>query len=176
MKIFLLKSVLFFSIFLFPIHFSGSDASAVEKQTHNLNFAFSVWAKENGQIQEGKMTIKRFPGKPTTEATILDQLELGDMTYTAYFKGGVVAYDEKKNEYFVLFHPEDKYAWPTILKHSGDFLIIGTRGEGLAVVHLTDSYLKRIALPFPDNEVRSLSVSHSVVIINGSREIAIADV
>ena len=38
------------------------------------------------------------------------------MQFTAYFKGGVVVYDEESDEHFVLFHPTDYYTLHKVLK------------------------------------------------------------
>lgn len=170
MKLFSAFSLLFSTMITFAYLTCGS-ARAARSEVDDFAFACKKWLENNGSIQASLMKIEKLPGKPRTNATVLDQLEEGGIVFTAYFKGGVTAYERAKDEYYVLFHPEDKYHWPTVLKKAGSLLVIGTRGEGVAVIDLKRNYLKKIDLPEPFNEVRSLEVSDSVMVINGSYEI-----
>jgi hypothetical protein len=78
------------------------------------------------------------------KASELAQVVAGDVTYTAFFKGGVWAYDSRTDESFVVFYPHDVYSWPTTLHQAGDWLLIGTRGEGSMLVNLRTWWLKRL--------------------------------
>ena len=42
--------------------------------------------------------------------------------WTSYFKGGVVGFDKQENRYFVLYVPNDKYAWISELRLAGQYL------------------------------------------------------
>ncbi|MBA7477862.1 hypothetical protein ES707_13277 [subsurface metagenome] len=106
----------------------------INEEIDNPDFAYYFWAKDNGSTEDGRMNIRRYKGRHETRASVEDELRKGGITYTAYFKGGVVAYDQESNEHFVLFHPDDMYSWPTVLRLIGPYLLIGTRGEGLAIM------------------------------------------
>ena len=140
------------------------------QQADNPRFAYYFWARDNGRVQDGKIKIRRYRGKPS-HGSVEDELQDGNIRYIACFKAGVVAYDVQNDEHFVVFHPEDMYSWPTALKKAGPHLIIGTRGQGLAIVNLESLHLKRIPLHSQDDEVKRLEVGDSLIRINGSREI-----
>jgi len=147
----------------------------INEEADNPDFAYYFWAKDNGKIEDGRMNIRRYKGKRKTRASIEDELRKDGITYTAYFKGGVVAYDEESNEHFVLFHPDDMYSWPTVLRLTGPYLLIGTRGEGLAVINLQSFHLKRYRLSPPNDEVRSLEVRDSKIVVNEQEKIDLPD-
>ncbi len=147
----------------------------INEEIDNPDFAYYFWAKDNGSIEDGRMNIRRYEGKHETRASINDELRKGDITYTAYFKAGVVAYDEESNEHFVLFHPRDMYSWPTVLRLIGSYLLIGTRGEGLAIINLQSFHLRRYRLSPPNDEVRSLEVLHSKIVVNEQEKIDLPD-
>ncbi len=147
----------------------------INEEKDNPDFAYYFWTKDNGSVEDGRMNIRRYKGKHKTRASIEDRLRKDGITYTAYFKGGVVAYDEESNEHFVLFHPDDMYSWPTVLRLIGPYLLIGTRGEGLAIINLQSFHLKRYRLPPPNDEVGSLQVFHSKIIVNEQEKINLPD-
>ena len=147
----------------------------INEEIDNPDFAYYFWAKDNGNIEDGRMNIRRYKGRRKTRASIEDELRKGGITYTAYFKGGVVAYDQESNEHFVLFHPDNMYSWPTVLRLIGSYLLIGTRGEGLAIINLQSFHLKRYRLSPPNDEVRSLEVLHSQIIVNEQEKIDLPD-
>jgi len=147
----------------------------INEEIDNPDFAYYFWAKDNGSIEDGRMNIRRYKGKNETRASINDELRKGGITYTAYFKAGVVAYDEESNEHFVLFHPDDMYSWPTVLRLIGPYLLIGTRGEGLAIINLQSFHLKRYRLSPPNDEVGSLEVLHSKIVVNEQKKIDLPD-
>ncbi len=147
----------------------------INEEIDNPDFAYYFWAKDNGSIEDGRMNIRRYKGRHETRASIEDELRKDGITYTAYFKGGIVAYDQESNEHFVLFHPDNMYSWPTVLRLIGHYLLIGTRGEGLAIINLQSFHLKRYRLSPPNDEVRSLEVLHSQIIVNEQEKIDLPD-
>ncbi len=147
----------------------------INEEIDNPDFAYYFWTKDNGSIEDGRMNIRRYKGKHKTRASINDELRKGGITYTAYFKAGVVAYDQESNEHFVLFHPDDMYSWPTLLRLIGPYLLIGTRGEGLAIINLQSFHSKRYRLSPPNDEVRSLEVLHSQIVVNEQEKIDLPD-
>lgn len=147
----------------------------INEEIDNPDFAYYFWAKDNGRTEDGRINIRRYGGQHETRASVNDELRKGGITYTAYFKAGVVAYDEESNEHFVLFHPDDMYSWPTVLKLIGPYLLIGTRGEGLAIINLQSFHLKRYRLSPPNDEVGSLEVLHSQIVVNEQEKIDLPD-
>ncbi len=147
----------------------------INEETDNPDFAYYFWSSDNGSIEDGRINIRRYKGRHETRASVNDELRKNGITYTAYFKGGVVAYEEESNEHFVLFHPDDMYSWPTVLRLIGPYLLIGTRGEGLAVINLQSFHLKRYRLSPPNDEVGSLEVLHSQIVVNEQEKIDLPD-
>jgi len=141
----------------------------INKQSNNPDFAYYFWAKDNGFIEDGRMNIRRYKGKCKTKASI--ELKEGNITYTSYFKRGVVAYDEESNEHFILFHPDYMYSYITVLKKIGPYLLIGTEGEGLAVVNVENFHLKRFRFDPPNDYINKLEISDLIIRINDSKEI-----
>jgi len=142
----------------------------VTKQISNPELAYYFWAQDNGGIEDGKMRIRKHKGKHSSIASINDELKEGSIVYTAYFKAGVVAYDESSDQHFILFHPDNMYSWPTVLEKVGPYLLIGTRGEGLAIVNLETFHLKRFRFPPPNDIISELEVLDSRIRINASKE------
>ena len=93
------------------------------------------------------------------------ELKDGVVTYAAWFKSGVTAYDSVKNEFRPLYHPNDIYCWPTVLKRWGDYLIIGTNGEGVVFVNLKTETLLR-SEDNSDAVVQAISVKGNSVSVN----------
>lgn len=147
----------------------------INEEVGNPDFAYYFWAKDNGSIEDGRMNSRRYKGKHKTRASINDELRKNGITYTAYFKAGVVAYDEESSEHFVLFHPDDIYSWPTVLRLIDPYLLIGTRGEGLAIINLQSFHLKRYRLSPPNDEVMSMEVLHSKIVVNEQEKIDLPD-
>lgn len=151
----------------------------INKQKNNPDFAYYFWAKDNGDVEDGRMNIRRYKGKhkilvgidDIIDEVITHELKEESITYIAYFKGGVVAYDEQSDEHFILFHPDYMYSYIAVLKKIGPYLLIGTEGEGLVVVNVESFYLKRFRFDPPNDYVKKLEVLDSKIRINGSKEI-----
>jgi hypothetical protein len=141
----------------------------IEREKDNPLYAYYFWARDNGSLTEGRMKIRRFKGKPESKGSVEAELKDGPVTYTAQFKAGVVAYNAEKDQHYVLFHPQDMYSWPTVLAKAGHYLIIGTRGEGAAAVDLKTFRLKRFRFGRPDDDVKTIDVKGSSVLVNGTR-------
>jgi len=140
---------------------------------------FEVRFKENGR-KTGIVVFESNKDNFRWEITI----KKGDGTVTQIIEDrycgfisevGVVDYDEESNEHFVLFHPDDMYSWPTVLKLIGSYLLIGTRGEGLAIINLQSFYLKRYRLSPPNDEIGSLQVLDSQIVVNEQEKIDLPD-
>lgn len=143
----------------------GPDVVAREKD--NPRFAFHHWKSEHGAADEGAFAPRRYKGPPAFSSSVSASLRDGSMEYLGYFKAGVVAYDRRADEHWVLYHPRDAYTWPTVLRKHGDFLLVGTRGDGVAVVNLRANRFKRYRFDDRFNDVQSLEVSGSKVLVNG---------
>jgi hypothetical protein len=134
--------------------------------------AVYLWGKSNGDVTDGVMTIQRHPGKHPIYGTPLDELVDGDITYSAMFKGAVWAYDASADESFVVFHPDDHYAWPEELAISGDWLLINS-GEGLIFVNVKTWYLKRVDVHVA--EITSFDTGRHYARINDSFGVTLPD-
>lgn len=119
------------------------SAGDIDKQSDKPANAYSMWVKENRNVKDGKLTIRKYKGAPTDLSSRNDVLIDGPISYLAMFKGGVIAYDQSSNEHYVLYYPSNMYNEPTTLKKYGSYLFIGTNGDGLVIVNLANLNLKR---------------------------------
>ena len=142
------------------------DEAVAARKTDQLEYAPYFWAKANDEITDGRMTIRRLEGRHPDHSTIQDRLRDGSIVYTPFFKGAVWGYDESLDESFVVFHPHDMYCWPTQLFKSGDWLLINTRGEGVALVNVNTWHLKRVE--YPAGDVQTFAVASGKAVIDGS--------
>ncbi len=143
----------------------------VERDRSNPRYAYYFWARANGSVTDGPMKIRRCKGPPPSIDSVVQKLADGAVVYTADFKAGVVAYDEAKKEHYVLYHPQDLYHAPSVLKRAGPYLLIGTRGEGVAAVDLRTLSLRRLRFSGSDDDVKSLDIDGGKVYVNGTREL-----
>ncbi len=140
----------------------------VKAQQSNPAFAYYYWKQDNGDISNGPMRIRRYKGGKQSDEVEGD-LEIGQLVYHAQFKAGVVAYDQQTDEHYVLFHPDDMYHWPSVLERMGSYLLIGTYGEGLAVVNLETFHLQRIVLGGDNESVQRIDIlGRNTIRINDS--------
>ena len=126
------------------------------RRADDPEFAYYFWKRENGSIQDGYMTVRKYNGKSKMTASVSAQLQDGDILYTGYFKAGVEAYDKRADEHWIVFHPYVMYCWPHELRKVGDLLIIECSDEGLAVVNTKTHHLKRIPWDEMDEWLRNL--------------------
>lgn len=141
----------------------------LDKEKDNPKFAYYFWTRVNGSIDDGPMSVRKYPGQPEQLASIEARASDERYDYEAEFKGGVLAYDRALDQYFVVFHPRDSYDWPTALLKAGPILVIGTRGEGLALVDMRGLRLRRLDLGPGDDDVRALELDGGKLRVNGKR-------
>ena len=127
------------------------------------------WLEKNGDIEQGKIILTKYPGAYETKASLTWTIEQGEKSYTSYFKGGIVAYDQELDEHYILFAPANLYNWSRQGEKVGKYLVIGTLGEGLVVINLGTLEIKRFRFEAPDNDVRILEVEGNKVIVNNTR-------
>ncbi|MFA5162523.1 MAG: hypothetical protein WC421_09775 [Elusimicrobiales bacterium] len=116
-----------------------ADAAGAEANPSDPRYCWYLWQRDNGSA--GKLKLRWFKGAPNY--TVESQVKDGTIVYTAWFKSGVTAYDSVKKEFQPLYYPKDVYCWPTVLVRHGDYLIIGTNGEGIAFINLKTQTLSR---------------------------------
>jgi len=115
-------------------------------QPDNPDYAVHFWGKDNGRIEEGKLTIRRYKGKPTFGLSQdKPRWEEGPVVFAKSSRGSLFAYDREADEHFVLYHCDNKYNGPSVLAKMDSWLLIGLWGEGFAAVDLGDYYLKRFS-------------------------------
>jgi len=67
------------------------------------------WLERNEDIEEGKIEVTKYPGGYETRASISYKMADINTSYSSYFKGGIVAYDEELDEHYILFAPHTAY-------------------------------------------------------------------
>jgi hypothetical protein len=139
----------------------GADAGGAGSE-------FADWVRDNGGLRDGPMTIRRFPGPPEGFGPTTARAAIGAVTYTAHRGFGVIGFDTGTRDHFVVFHPADRDAFPTMLAVSGPWLVIGTHGEGLAFVDTRTFRLKRVRRGAETDTVRTLEVESGGMRVNGA--------
>lgn len=133
------------------------------------NFAIHLWGKDNGKIQEGRISIRKYKGRPGNLSDAKPRMEEGPMIYTKY-RSGVMAYDREAEEYFLVFYPDSGWFPPNVLAKADSWLLIGTWGGVLVAVDLEDYYLKRFESL--KGTIGKIEVTDSKIIIDdGEREL-----
>jgi len=130
------------------------------------NFAIHFWGKDNGRIQEGRIAIRKYKGKPKNLSKAKLRLEEGAMVYVSY-RSGVVAYDRRADEYFLIFYPDSGWFSPSVFAKVDSWLMIGTWMGDLVAVDLSDYYLKR----FESSRyvIGKIEVTDSKIIVDDGR-------
>jgi len=143
-------------------YFSAEDLAANPSEPR---FAYVFWKKDNPEM-EGRLKLRRFKGDTAFKASVQSSVTRGSITYSAYFKAGVIAYDKASGSHYVLFHPEDAASWPSVLVLNGKYLFIGTHGEGVYAVNLKTFTLGSVEVPEDYMTVDALSVKGGKLIVN----------
>ena len=152
------------------LHFTKT--SDLKYDYDDSEFATDLWLLYNENIVDGKLEIKKYRldsimiNNIYQTSSIIDILENENVKYVAYFKGGLKCYDLNKMEYYVLYFPGFFYNWPTVLRIYKNYIIIGTRGEGIAIINLNTFYIKRYNL---DNlDVEDINFLESGIYVNNT--------
>jgi hypothetical protein len=130
------------------------------------NFAIHLWGKDNGKIQEGRITIRKYKGRPGYLSKTKPHLEEGPMIYASY-RSGVVAYDSEADEYFLIFYPDSGWFSPRVFAKVDSWLMIGTWMGDLVAVDLEDYYLKRFESS--KGAIGKIEVTDSKIIVDDGR-------
>ena len=130
------------------------------------NYAIHLWGKDNGRIQEGRITIRKYKGQPRYLSKTKPHLEEGPMIYASY-RSGVVAYDRQAEEYFLIFYPDSGWFSPSVFAKVDSWLMIGTWMGDLVAVDLKDYYLKRFESS--KGVIGKIEVTNSKIIVDDGR-------
>jgi hypothetical protein len=136
---------------------TGADAASL----------YQYWRKYNSKTTNGPMKTRSVGGHVEDLSSVESELIAGKVKYTAYFKGGVLAYDSAQDITYPVFSPVNLYAWPRLLKAKQNFLVIGY-GEGIAVINIKTNwfYLDDFAKNDPMFNLESLDIKDHVVYVN----------
>ncbi len=108
-------------------------------QPDNPKYAVHFWGKDNGRIEEGKLAIRRYRGKPQYGLSEdKPRWEEGSVVFARSGRGALFGYDRQLDEHFLLFHCDNKYEGPSVLAKVDSWLLVGLWGEGLVAVDLED--------------------------------------
>ena len=141
------------------------DDQMVQRDAGNMEYAEYLWARHNGPVNDGKMAVRRYPGRHPDGGFPWLRVEHCGLVFTVFFRGGVWAYDPLKNESFVVFHARDFYNSPTDLAASGQWLLINAGYEGLVLVQICDWRLRR--LPVSASQIDTFEVGGGKAVVNG---------
>lgn len=137
-------------------------------QPDNPKYAVHFWGKDNGKIEEGRLNIRRYKGKPVRGLSKCEpRWEEGSVIFAKSSRGSLYAYDREADEHFLLFHCDSKYEGPSVLTKVDSWLLVGLWGEGLVAVNLDDYYLKRFNSV--KGTVGKIEVTDSEIIIDDDR-------
>jgi hypothetical protein len=137
-------------------------------QDNDPNHAVHFWGKDNGRIEEGRLTIRRYKGKPRFGLSERKpRLEEGPVVFARSGRGSLFAYDREADEHFLLFHCDNKYNSPNVLAKLDSWLLIGLWGEGLVAIDLEDYYLKRFTSI--KETIGKIEVTDSEIVLDDGR-------
>jgi hypothetical protein len=146
------------------------------KDLDNPKIANHLWFKDNGQTNNGILKIRKYKGQPPLhKGARVRTLKDGTITYTAgdFHGSRVTAYDKKKDEFYVLLVPGYRQG-TTVMKKLGNNLIIGTWGDGIAIINTQTFQIKRLQ-DHPKGEtvwnIKSIDIQGSKIIVNDNFEI-----
>jgi hypothetical protein len=150
-------------------------------QADDPKFAVHLWARDNGMIAEGRMTIRRYKGQPDWLAKEEHTVEDGPITYALGPRGlGIWAYDRQADEHFIVFHAN---SWHCVVGQElanlakVDSWLLFTTGEQwgkkhmrVVAVNVEDYYLKRLDLrPTDVPRHETIDVTDSRILISSFR-------
>ncbi|GJL79011.1 MAG: hypothetical protein NPINA01_20000 [Nitrospinaceae bacterium] len=162
--------------FLEIIKFEEGYMDESDLDLKDPHYAVYIWKKNNGNIEDGELSIKKYKNPVTDEYDeIIKKLKIGDRIYFAREHLGIDVHDTKTGEYYILYYKDYKWFYPTVLKNKGPYLIAGTDGQGLFIIntetfhlrHHTSFYKKNRA---PDH-VERVDILPSKIVVNGKVEI-----
>ena len=137
-------------------------------QPDNPKYAVHFWGKDNGKVDEGRLIVRRYKGRPVMGLSEGQPWwEEGSVVFARSSRGSLFAYDGEADEHFLLFHCDNKYNGPSVLAKQDSWLLVGLWGEGLVAVNLEDYYLKRFNSV--KGTVGKIEVSGSEIIIDEGR-------
>ncbi|MBL7154124.1 MAG: hypothetical protein ISS79_10420 [Phycisphaerae bacterium] len=137
-------------------------------QPENPKYAVHFWGKDNGRIEEGRLTIRRYKGKPVSGFSESNpRWEEGSVVFAKSSRGSLFGYNREVDEHFLLFHCDNKYEGPSVLAKLDTWLLVGLWGEGLVAVDLADYYLKRFKSV--KGTVGKIAVTDSYIILDDGR-------
>ncbi|MEI8270588.1 MAG: hypothetical protein WCG45_04410 [bacterium] len=153
------------------------DEEYIKNNTTNPDKMMEVWKYYNNEINNGKTRTFTFAEIPEYYNVDSEnaKLETDEYIFTAYHKSGVIAFNKSSNLYFAIFVPKDSYSWVQVMVKYKNYLLLGTRLEGLAVINLDSYVLKRYDLGKNYNDVKKISVANSRILINESKQIDFSD-
>ncbi len=148
------------------------DQQMIEQDSANPKYAFYFWAKDNVNLVNGTVKTRSYQGSVSDLGKTTDQWEENGIEYVAYKMGPVIAYNKSKNEHVVLYHPNSMYHWPTVLRKVNEYLVIGTKGEGLIVIDLRNFRFKRHRFFNHDDDIKRIKLLEgNKVLVNDFRVI-----
>ncbi|HEY5535157.1 MAG TPA: hypothetical protein VIL99_09525 [Ignavibacteria bacterium] len=149
------------------------DEEYLKNNTNNPNVMMEVWRYYNNEVNYGKTRIFTYTEIPEyfNNTDEHPKLETDEMVFTAYHKTGVLAYNKIDKTYFVIFVPKGSYSWVQVIEKYKNYILLGTRLEGLAIINLNTYLLKRIDFGEKNNDIKKISIRNNRILINDKREI-----
>ncbi len=118
-------------------HAEGIDRPRVPSDPEELSNVEQAWIDANGSMTSDAIKLRYYKNLKVGGTNFrLDNshyviASVSDDRYVWYslFKGPVGGYDKQMGQYFMVYVPEDAYAWADRLKVVGSWLYIGPRDE-----------------------------------------------
>ncbi|MBM4162503.1 MAG: hypothetical protein FJ217_15550 [Ignavibacteria bacterium] len=153
----------------------GFEASIPESDSARPSLAPYFWRKDNGDKTEGILKIRRYPGTSLygEVATEPNDIRIEPYVIGSQFKGSVIAHDTQRNEDFIIYRPTMIWHWvePEALKTFRRILVIGTRGDGLVIVHMDSFRFKRFPLEGELGIIVTIDVVGDSIVVNNRTKV-----
>jgi len=118
----------------------------LESDLKDPDNAAYYWRKDNGKVDNGPLTIRKYKSPIDFGGEIEDTVTIGNITYNTRYRQGVEGYDKQTGEYYFMYYPASYYTSITALDHWGPYLIIGAELEGLIFINTETFHLKSYKL------------------------------
>lgn len=117
----------------------------------NPTFAVLRWHKENGDKYIGSVKIHWYEGKPTCTASVVEELDAGEITWISYFKGPLYAYSKSRQQHFIAYSPQWIYEWVKNMAFDGGKLWFSCHlVSGIFMFDVETLHLKKYCSYGPD--------------------------
>jgi hypothetical protein len=112
----------------------GQEFMIARIEPSSVSHEQTLWQQSQGaEFKGGIVRINEFPGKIPKGGSINCEVEDAEFIWISFFKGGVFAYNKKRNVHFVVWVPDSPYDATGELTSGEQYLWLGEPGNGAQI-------------------------------------------